>query len=197
MKPIENYEDVEAKGISDFVPLKLGGHVCMIKKAYITETTTCKEVICLELDILDGEFKDYYQKQYDNSNKKEKKWGCIYRQLTQESPEFFKGMITSIENSNPGFKFNWDESQLVGKKVGGIFGLEEYKRNDGTIGTVTKCIRLRSADKISNVLIPAVKLIDNTKMSYDDYVERKTTIKEFTNGEVTDFGSVSDEDLPF
>ena len=195
MKPIENYENMEAKGTGDFVPLTLGGHVCIIKKAYISETTTCKEQLCLELDLAeDGEFKDYYQKQFDNSTKKDKKWGCIYRQLTQESPEYFKGMITAIENSNPGFKFNWDENQLVGKKVGGVFGLEEYQKQDGKIGTITKCVRLRSADKVKDAQIPSVRLLNKSLVSYDEYMKEKETINQFTNGQVTNF---DEDDLPF
>lgn len=42
---------------------------------------------------------------------------------------FFKGVLTSLEESNPGFRWNWDESTLVGKKVGGVFGREQFRTN--------------------------------------------------------------------
>ena len=172
MKKIENYENVEAKGTGDFTPLKLGGHVCVIKNCYVGETTTFKEQLILELDIAEGEQKDYFQKQFDSDSRKDKKWGCIYRQLSEpENVEYFKGLITSIEKSNPGYVWNWDEKTLINKKIGGVFGLEEYINQKGEVKTLTKCVHVRSIDKVLDVGIPKVKTVDGERIDYDDYIK--------------------------
>lgn len=194
MQPIENYENVEAKNFGEFEKLELGGHVCIINKAYIALSTMQKEMLCLELEISNGKQAGFFKKQFDENTKENKKWGCIYRQLTRENPEFFKGMITAIENSNPGYKFNWDENTLVGKLVGGVFGLEEYTKQDGTIGTATKCVQLRSIDKIKDCPIPKVKMLNGTRVDYNTYMETTRRVNDFTNGETTHF---DETDMPF
>ncbi len=42
---------------------------------------------------------------------------------------FFKGMISCIEKSNEGYEWNWDEKTLKGKKIGVLFGREQYMMN--------------------------------------------------------------------
>ena len=61
---------------------------------------------------------------------------------------FFKGFITSVEESNPGYRFNWDELGLEGKLVGLVFGEEEYLGNDGKPHTSVKAQRARSVEAI-------------------------------------------------
>ena len=43
----------------------------------------------------------------------------------------FKGFIKSVEESNPGYVWNWDESTLKGKKVGLILQEEEFVPTGG------------------------------------------------------------------
>ena len=38
-------------------------------------------------------------------------------------------MITCIEESNEGYEWNWDEKTLKGKKIGVLFGREQYMMN--------------------------------------------------------------------
>jgi len=87
----------------------------------------------------------------------------------------FKGFTTAVENSNPGYQWNWDEKSLVGKKLCGVFGLEEYEKQDGTVGVATKLIQFRSLNKLPEVQIPKVKLLDGTFVDYDDYQEIKNS----------------------
>lgn len=76
---------------------------------------------------------------------------------------FLKGMITAIENSNSGFKFNWDDPQneklLAGKLVGVVFGEEEYM-HDQEVKTAVKPFWMCSVDKIrEGVEIPKKKTL--------------------------------------
>lgn len=61
----------------------------------------------------------------------------------------FKGDITSIERSNPGYSFeehNFDENTLVGKRVVVVLREEEYVKQDGSVGLSLKIDSLRSIE---------------------------------------------------
>jgi DNA integrity scanning protein DisA with diadenylate cyclase activity len=108
-----------------------------------------------------------------------------------------KAFITAVENSNNGYTFDWKKEvdQLKGKKVGLIFGLEEYTKQDGSTGTVTKLNQFRSIDKVDNALIPRVKLLDGTFVEYEEYNSRKQENK--TNDPFKDYGDVVEIDDNF
>lgn len=164
-KPI-GYDEAQAY-TGDFEQLKLGGHVCKIIGVRIEYTpNTNAEVLILALDIAEGEQAEYYQKQYDEAKKKDPqaKWKCTYRQFTQgNSTPYFKGMIENIEKSNPGFNFasvNFNEQMLVGKLIGGVFGREQYKAQDGKLKFAIKCMSIRTVEAVRNgVEVPEDKLI--------------------------------------
>lgn len=119
-----------------------GGYVA---KVTLIDDMPQKEYLWIELDIAEGEFKDYYTDLY----KARAYWGLNDLKSYKESAlPFFKGMITAFEQSNPGFKFNYDEQTLKGKLVGIVLGEEEYERNNGEIGTKLKVKQYLSADKI-------------------------------------------------
>ena len=93
--------------------------------------------------------------------------------------KMLKGFITAVENSNSGFEYNWDKDidQLKGKKVGLVFGLEEYEDQEGKLKTATKLTQFRSLDKIDNVKIPRVKLLDGTFVEYEEYSKPNNKIE--------------------
>ena len=110
-----------------------------------------------------------------------------------------KGFITAVENSNPNFTYDWnkDIDQLKGKKVGLVFGLEEYKDQEGKLKTATKLNQFRSVDKIDHVQIPNVKMLDGTYMSYDDYSEMKEEENTNATDPFKDFDGVVEVDSNF
>ena len=70
--------------------------------------------------------------------------------LFSETPEekcikMLKSFITSVENSNPNFTYDWNKEvdQLKGKKVGLVFGLEEYQNDKGETKTATKKVEAK------------------------------------------------------
>ena len=106
-----------------------------------------------------------------------------------------KSFITAVENSNANFTYDWDKDekkQLIGKKVGLVFGLEEYKDQENNVKTGRKLVQFRSIDKIDNVKIPKVKLLDGSFVEYEQY--NKPT--DNTTTEAVEI-ELNDDDFPF
>lgn len=179
MERIENWETVEAKGMEDFKILPIGAYECVIKDARVNRNEeNGKETFKVSVDIANGEFKDYFQKRYDNSTFHPKKWdnnAVRYLAFQGDNASYFKGFITCVENSNVGYKWDWDESKLTGKKICGVFQYEEYEKQDGSKAVKVRLNKFRSLDKMKEAnenLNDSVKLLSGTYMSIDDYNER-------------------------
>lgn len=176
LKKAENYDAVEVN--QDFVPLELGGHKGVIKKVeeYVSEisgNTSLK--VTVDTDSTDKQ-PHYYQEQYDSNPNSDKKWpvgATKYVSLKEDENcvRMLKAFITAVENSNANFTYDWnkDIDQLNGKKVGLVFGWEEYEKQDGSTGIATKLNQFRSLDKIDSVKIPKVKKLDGSFVEYDKY----------------------------
>jgi len=176
--------------------LPAGGYICKIIKAQETTSTSGRPMLAILFDIVEGEFKDYFRDQYDRvkQSNPDAKWGGVFRQLTDgTSTPFFKGMITSIEVSNSGYKWNWDEKTLSGKLFGGVFGREQYANGTGELRWATKCQSIRSVEAIrKGVEIPADKYLPSTSGT------QSPAVPSYSNGAVGDFQAISsDDDLPF
>lgn len=188
MEKPKNWDSVKAN-TGDYESLKLGGHEVIIKDAYEYTGMTGNTSLKIEVDINgNDEQKGFYQKQYDNNRNSDKKWpsaSCKYISLKDDDTciALYKGFTTIIENSNPGYKWNFDEKTLIGKKLCGVYGLEEFEDNEGNVKTAVKLVQLRSLDKLDKIKIPKVKLLDNTYVDYDEYIANKNTK---TNSNATD-----------
>lgn len=182
------WEETEVKDFEEYEKLELGGHACIIRSAELYTGMSGNESLRIQVDIdTTDEQAGFFQKQFDNNTRTDKKWSngaTKYYSTKEENLSMLKSFITAVENSNKGFKFNMDESKLKGKKIAGVFGLEEYEKQDGTIGTATKLTQIRSIDKLDSIKIPRVKKLDG---SYVDYEEYKNQRKNATAEEV--FGS--------
>jgi len=163
MNEPKGYKEAQAYG--DYTPLELGGHVCKIMSVEETTSSTDKEMLKISLDIAEGPQKGYYSEQYRTSTFENKKWGCIVYQLAYDNEgntnKGLKTFITSVEESNAGYKVVWGNTfcqSLKNKLVGGIFGREQYKNRDGDLKWPTKCSQFRSVETINKgVEIPEDK----------------------------------------
>lgn len=179
MKVIENWNEVEAKGMEDFKALPIGAYECIIRKAEVYKNpNNGKESFRVQVDIASGDYKGYFKQRYDNDTRSDKTWdnnSTRYLAFQGDNVSYFKGFITCIENSNPGYKWDWDEAKLTGKKVCGVYQYEEYERQDGTKGVKVRLNKFRSLDKMKDIEVSdSVKLINGSYMSIDDYNERKS-----------------------
>ena len=203
LKKPENYDNIEVN--LEFTPISLGGHKGIILgveeyTSPISGNTSLKVSVDTSKDDVQP---DYFTEQYKSDTRPEKKWSnsaIKYVSLKEDENcvRMLKGFITSVENSNNGFVYDWNKEvdQLKGKKVGLVFGLEEYTNNDGETKTITKLNQFRSIDKINEVKIPKVKLLNGDLIEYDEY---KNRIK--VNELKQEFGSsvveIPNEELPF
>ena len=202
MKKIENWNEIEAKGMDDFKALPIGAYECKIINAVENHNEQSgKTTLKVMVDIASGEYKDYFKKRYDSNTAIDRKWdnnATKFLAFEGENTSFFKGFITIVENSNIGYKWNWEESTLRDKKLVGVFQYEQYEKQDGTKELKVRLTKFRSLDKLGKIEVSdSVKMLDGTYKSYDDYmefVENKNTSAEevFGNG-VT----ITMEDLPF
>lgn len=201
MKVIENWEEVEAKGMEDFKSLPIGAYECIIRKAEVYKNpTTEKESFRVQVDIASGEYKGYFQQRYDNNTRSDKTWdnnSTRYLAFQGDNVSYFKGFITCVENSNAGYKWDWDETKLTGKKICGVYQYEEYERQDGTKGVKVRLSKFRSLDKIKDIEVSySVKLLNGNYMDIDDYNEHKSaaTAEEIFGASIVETDS---GDVPF
>ena len=154
----------------EFNALPAGGYICKILKAEVTTSQSGKEMLVLLFDIAEGEHKDYFRSQFDGAkqNNPDAKWQGVFRQLTQgKSTPFFKGVMTSIQTSNSGYKWDFDESKLTGKLFGGVFGREQYESSNGDLKWSTKCQAIRSVESIrKGIEVPADKPLKQQPIEY-------------------------------
>ena len=182
----------------EFEKLELGGHKGIIIKAeeYTSDFSGKKSLKVYVDTASDDKQPEYFKKQYENDTRIDRKYpnGAIkYVPLGEEENQIkmLKSFITAYENSN-GCQFDWgkDWEQLKGKKIGLVFGMEEYESQDGTLKTNNKLREFRSIDKVDNVKIPKVKMLDGSYVDYEDYMESKEDNK-------TNEVEVPQADLPF
>ena len=201
---LDLFEKTDGKEFGEFEALELGGHeiVIMDAREYTSEISG-NTSLKVSVDIAGNDKqKGYFKKQYDENTNADKKWsnGAVkYLSLKNEQIAYLKGFITSLEKSNPSFKFNtkgtWE--QLKGLKLAGQFGLEEYQDNEGKIKTATKLIQFRSLDKLKEIKIPKVKLLNGELIEYEEYKNRNDEVQqlnELFGDAVVEIGS---DQLPF
>lgn len=159
----------EAQSFGAFETLPAGGYKCLIKRVVCEQALNGKNFLKLAIDIAEGEFKDFFRKKFDSDTREEKKWSCVWAVFVQgyedntTNPKF-KGLITSVEASNNGFKFDFDEQKLVNKKVGIVFREEEFIGTDGQVHSSAKPFYAVSYDKAEEAKIPNKKELSNNQI---------------------------------
>lgn len=184
--------DVEIKRNSGSgEPLPAGGYVAKIMNAEVKEYSW-GEVLVISFDIAEGEYKDFFATQYRENTNEDKKWKGNFRlTVPQESNQYydsqkrtFGNCLACIEESNSGYRWDWDEAKLKGKMVGVLFREREWEW-DGKSGITTECSAFSSVDDIrnGNFKTPKPKLLNKATAN--------------TNN-TTDFTEIDgSDDLPF
>lgn len=212
MKRFAGYEEAKTNEFENKERLQLGPHYCKILEAKIVQMKTQDgrpfEQLQLRIDITEpDEQAGFYNKKFQEDAKEDAlnaKWKGFYNLTVPEdnSEEFiknnFKTLTTSIEKSNPGYKWNWEENTLVGKIFCGVFGLEEFVNLEGNTITFTRCRFVRSTENMDKISIPKVRLADKTTMDYEEYIEmKKAERKNSNNNTNSELSKIEDDSLPF
>lgn len=117
--------------------LPSGAYVCRILGVKFQEGTDGKsDSIAIQFDIEEGEYKGFFKKQYEESTIEDKKYKgktTIYCPRDDGSEKDgwtkrnFAGWINALEDSNPGYAWDWDENKWKNKVLGIVF------RETGTV----------------------------------------------------------------
>lgn len=167
--------------------LPVGGYELTIVGAKVEQFTNC-EILKIAFDIVNHEqFSGFYANRFKSAKAQnpDAKWGGVFdvfipkddgSELDGYTKQAFKRFITSVEKSNEGYVWNWDEKSLKGKAFGGIFGREEFKTKEGDRKFAVKCRFPRSIDSIrsGDYKIPEDKLLkglNTATATIDDYEE--------------------------
>ena len=199
---LKEWNETEAKEFGEYETLELGGHEVIIKRAELyTSPVSHNTSLKVDVDIAENDKQaGFFKKQYDENTNADKKWptgATRYMSLKKESLAYTKGFITALEKSNKGFVFDtskgWD--QLKGLKCAGVFGLEQYLNNEGQTKVATKLTQFRSLDKLGNIRIPNVKLLNGSTMPYEEYMKTSTGSNESPFEEFSDVVEIDDSFL--
>lgn len=171
-----------------------GGHIAKIMSMRQETSQSGKPMIAVGFDIDEGgEYDGFYRQLYQarRAQSPNARWGGVIRFMLYgkdgvSTNGFFKGFIGSVEESNPGYRWDWDERGMAGKKVGLIFREEEYRAQDGEIRTSVKAFQARSVKTIlDGVPVPEKKRL----------VESAPSPAPFNPA--AGFTQVEDDELPF
>jgi hypothetical protein len=139
MNKPNGWETTEAKSFGVNQKPPAGAYVMKILAAKDASSSGGRPMLSLCLDIAEGPFKDNFKKLLDffKKNNPESKYPLVHRRCQDgEQLPYFKGDLKAIEESNEGFKFNFDEKTLVGKLVGCMLGELAYAEDsDGNLKT--------------------------------------------------------------
>ena len=143
------------KSVSASEPLPAGGYVAKILNAKVEEYSW-GEVLVISFDVAEGEYKDFFSKQYKENTREDKKWKGNFRltvpdegnQYFDSQKRTFGNAIWAIEESNPSFRWAWDENALKGKMVGVLFRNFEWSMDDGRSGWSTECCTFVSVEDV-------------------------------------------------
>lgn len=180
--------------IKDSRRLPKGAYICKIVSAKEDENQYGTRLL-IAFDISEGEYAGFYQEKYNNSTSEDKKWSGVIRlnvpaEDGSEADAFrirsFNSAIVAIEESNPGYMWDWNEKALKGKNIGVVFNSKEFRAQDGRVISFTQPKRITSVASVKDGTYYVPK---------DEPLEESTA----TAQAVSDWMSVPDDDadLPF
>lgn len=143
MKQFSGFKAEKASSGREILPA--GGYVCEIKSVK-EENFDWGSRLALAIDVVEGDYAGFFKKDFDGNDREDKKWRGIYRisipkdDGTEQdgwTKRSFGNFIWAIQESNPGYTWNWDEKTLKGKKLGVLYRNKEWEV-DGKTGWTTE-----------------------------------------------------------
>ena len=156
IKRFSDYEKTQAYG--DYQQLPKGAYVLKVLGVDLNENSV-GQYITLHCDVNEGEFKDFFTKDYKAQQSEDKKWHCNFfinvpnddgSEKDGWTKRRFKTIMEAFEESNEGYHFDWDEQKLKGKTIGGLFNIREYEKKDGSVGSATNLAQLCKVSSVRN-----------------------------------------------
>ena len=221
---IKKFKDYDSIQVFEGASIEPGGYELQIINTKVEKFDNC-EILKIAFDIINNEqYAGFYSTRFKAAKATDQnaKWSGIFDVFIPKddgsekdgyTKTAFKRFITSVEKSNEGYIWNWDELSLKGKMFGGVFGREEFKTKEGTYKFATKCRFPRSIESIrtGNFTIPDDKLMDknnnnepftaslaNMGNAYQTPDQLAAGIDPMSYGNLGEFEEIlSDGDVPF
>lgn len=153
---MKKYSDVKVeRSAGGRETLPAGGYVCQIINARVEENDWGSTLVIAH-DVCEGEYAGIFKRDYDANMNENKKWRGTFRLRLpkddgSEQDSWKKrslgNTIWALEQSNPGFSFNWHEKTLKGKKIGLIYRNKEWEMGERH-GWTTEAAAAESIDNI-------------------------------------------------
>lgn len=167
MQKFGGYDDAKKQAqASGTSKLPAGGYVCKVIGVKYTKGEEGKsDFIEIQFEIAEGEYKGFFQKQYEantNEDKKYKGRTKIYIPTDDGSEKdgwtkkTFAGWTNAFEESNEGYLWDWDEKKWKNKLIGIVFG-ETGTVISGRDVVYTEARFAVSAERIRSGNYPAAK----------------------------------------
>ena len=196
---IKPYNGAKAAKFSNREPLPRGAYVLQIVGAKV-ESYDWGQKLVLAVDVHEGEYKSFFDNDFKNNTNEDRKWRGTYRiNVPNEGSQYFashrksfNNLIACLEESNSGYHWDWDETKLKGKLLGGLWRNQEWEK-DGRTGWTTKCCSVTDIASIreGNFKLPEDKPLANKPAENNGFF---AAVK---NSGVETFESLDDDDLPF
>lgn len=195
---INRFKDYnETKAYTDIKQLPKDAYICKILGAEVHENSN-GQYVKLSCDVCEGEFANFFMDDWKAQQTEDKKWHCNYLLNVPKddgtekdgwTKRRFKTVINAIEDSNPGFHFDWDEQKFKGKIIGGLFNLREYEDSQGNIKEATNLAQITTTEAVKNgtCKIPADKKLSKSS----------STVPADVPGFMVLNDQMEDEGLPF
>ena len=134
MRAIQNFESVQPSN-GEFAKPGPGGYILEIvsvEDVPFNPQTGKGDYLKICYDIADGDFRGFYREQAEHFN------GAWYanfiRSYKEKALGMFKHFINCVAESNPGFRWAWQEQALVRRRFGAVLEVEEYEKMVGSVG---------------------------------------------------------------
>ena len=121
-----------------FEALPKGAYVVKIISAKQEAWPSGDQVLRIAFDIAEGEYKGFYQKQFESDTREDKKWSfdAVFNLNVPKDggQEYIRTnwntFFADLEDSNNGFVFDGDIKKLKGKIIGGKFRIKQTQKDD-------------------------------------------------------------------
>jgi hypothetical protein len=135
---LPTYDKTKRK--KSFQALPKDAYVVKIKSAREDTWPSGDRCLRIAFDIAEGEYKDFYQKQFDSNPNEDKKWpmdAVFTLNIPSDGSQQYvwdnwNTFFADLEDSNGGFAFGGDLKTLKGKVIGGLFHIRQSE-NNGTV----------------------------------------------------------------
>ena len=166
MKPINGFKEAEPIiGGGTVYTLPSGNYEFFIMDAKLTKSKSSnRDMLQIAFDVAEGQYADFYRKKFEADKKRDPSkavWdydAYFYQLCDEQALGRFKGFIKCLEDSNPSFSWDWDESKLRGLRFAGQTRNEQSLGNNGKVYDHNKLVNIYPVSELENL----PKLSDKT-----------------------------------